>query len=311
MKIATSNKSPNFHGLYNNKIALKTLEKISEHPASFGAGVCFASALFLRPFAISHTPNIKEENKKILSAESVSSATTKLLVALLISTPIEKGIKKITNEPQKFLKENTIKNLSKKEFNFITQTIKSASGLISAIPKSCLSVALIPLFADNFFKPKKTQKSGEIHFGSLNKNLAKIIDDENVQKFAKKHANNDKNITRNISALTDTLLVGASTFATIKSDKIEKERKKPLIYNKILSSAISILAGCTIDKMVQKGGNKFLDKFIKANRNDSKLAKYIEGINILRPTLIFATIYYGIIPMLSATGAQKLANKKD
>ena len=37
-----------------------------------------------------------------------------------------------------------------KEFDFITQTIKMGSNLISAIPKSILGVALIPIIMDLF-----------------------------------------------------------------------------------------------------------------------------------------------------------------
>jgi len=97
---------------------------------------------------------------------------------------------------------------------------------------------------------------------------------------------------------------------TMKNKEIEKERKKPLIYNNLISTGISLAGGFTIDKMVKKGTEKFIKKFSQINKNDPKLNKYIEGINILRPTLIFAGIYYGILPMVSTFMSDKFSEKQ-
>ena len=58
--------------------------------------------------------------------------------------------------------------------------------------------------------------------------------------------------------------------------------------------------------MLQKGSESFIEKFKQANINDPKLDKYIQGINILRPTIAFALIYYGILPVISTFTADKL-----
>ena len=83
-----------------------------------------------------------------------------------------------------------------------------------------------------------------------------------------------------------------------------------MIANKILSSAISIFAGCAIDEIVQKLGKGFIENFKKANANSPKLHKYLEGLNIARPTLIFALIYYGIIPPITTFASDKLSKKE-
>ena len=50
----------------------------------------------------------------------------------------------------------------------------------------------------------------------------------------------------------------------------------------------------------------FVEKFKKINATNPKVEKYIEGINILRPALIFAGIYYGILPLFSTFMAEKV-----
>ena len=55
-----------------------------------------------------------------------------------------------------------------------------------------------------------------------------------------------------------------------------------------------------------KDDKEFVDKFKTLNAGDPKLCKYIEGIHILRPALIFAAIYYGILPMFSTYTAEKV-----
>ena len=62
--------------------------------------------------------------------------------------------------------------------------------------------------------------------------------------------------------------------------------------------------------VIQKTSQKSLNNFIEANKNNPKLLKYINGLNVLRPTLIFAGIYYGILPMFSTYIADKI-DKKD
>ena len=108
---------------------------------------------------------------------------------------------------------------------------------------------------------------------------------------------------------TDLLLAGTTALGIKTSKKIEEKRKNPLIYNNLIATGASIAMGFGVDKLVQKGGEKFMNKFVEANKDNPKLGKYIEGINIVRPALIFAFIYYGILPVLSTFFADKIDKK--
>lgn len=336
---------PAFKGALNNKILLKSLEKISDHGATFAAGVSFLAAVGLRPLAISMTPKVDKENKKYASANSLASGLMKLAVAEAVALPVENAIKHIDKNPEKFLKPDTIKTLKSgaktlvesKDYKFATQMLKQGTSFLTAIPKSYLTVALIPVIMDKILnRNKEADKETPLEIKpykydsvfapvydktsfkgrpieKLAGGIGKILDTNTVQKFASKHSVNDANIARNAAVATDILLTASSVFQTSKSKKIKEERKRPLIYNNILSTGASILFGCGIDKAVQKGGVKLVEKFKEANINNPKLAKYLEGINILRPTLVFALVYYGLFPVVTtflADRADKIQNNK-
>ena len=282
----------------------------------------------LRPLAISLTPKTDKENKKYASINSISSAAAKLLLAETIALPVENAIKKINKNPKDFLNQNTLKNFypDKKSYSFLTQTIKQSTNLITAIPKSYLTVALIPVIANKFFNKKEEKDTinpaifkgmeklpsfQNISFtskkiGLFENGISKIITNETVQNFSKKHSPNSNNIARDFSVIGDVLLTGASIFHTKNSKKIKQERKRPLIYNNILSTAASILFGCSLDKLIQTGTKKSIENFKTINKNNPKLNKYIEGINILRPTVVFAFVYYGILPIATTYFADKM-----
>lgn len=325
MKVNQIKNTQSFNGLYDNKLFLSSLEAISDHGASFIAATSFVSAVALRPAVISLTPKVEKDNKKALSAESIVSGIAKLAVGLAVAFPVEKALKNIRKEPEKFLKKETIEKLSKKDLDFLSQTIKMSANFISAIPKSILGVAVLPVVMDLLlFKkekdlPKiKTQSFDEFRKqtsfsgGKIEKIASDVIDSKFAQEFAKKNSKNNKNIARNMSVATDILLTTMGCVGIKSSKKIDKKSKKPLILNKIFSTAISILAGCTIDKTVQKIGNGFVENFKKVNLNNPKLPKYLEGLNIVRPTIIFALIYYGVIPLFSTYFADRFSkNIKD
>ena len=323
MRINQIKNAQNFNGLYNNKILLSSLEHIANHSASFAAGVSFLSAVALRPLAISMTPKADRENKKILSADSIASGFVKLFVALGISLPIESAVNKIKENQDQLFKNNSFKNLSKKQFDFLTQSIKLGSNLLSAIPKSIATVTLIPVIASLLNKQKEqevhslekqgfeTYKNSVSFKGDLATNLiSSIIESEPAQNFAIKYSKNSKNIARNTSVATDILLTAGGVIATSSSKKIEENKKKPLIINKILSTAISILGGCAIDEIVQKLGKNFVENFKNANIDNPKLSKYLEGLNVARPTVIFALIYYGFIPIFTTLVSDKASKEK-
>lgn len=323
-KIISGNFSTN---LLKNKTLLKGLEKISEHGTSFSAGTSLLLSLTVRPTAIFSTPNVEKENKQYAVANSICSGLIKFLMVEAIALPIENAVKNIDKNPRKFLKRETIKTLKngEKEFNssrsykLLTQMMKLGTGFFMAIPKSILTIALIPILMDKlFFKNSKNkteilspQKNEKINFtGNLtqkiSKHLGKIIDNKIIQNFALKNQSKDKDIAKHISAGTDILLTSTFAYQTTKSKKIKENRKKALIYNNIISTAVTLLGGYGIDNIIKKKTGKFIERFKQINALDPKLHKYIEGINILRPAIIFAGIYYGILPMFSTFTAEKV-----
>ena len=84
-----------------------------------------------------------------------------------------------------------------------------------------------------------------------------------------------------------------------KSEKIEETRKKALIYNAGISTALSIISGYIFDRLLDKPAEKFIENFKKANRGMPNLEKQVEGIKIAKPILIVGGIYYMIIPFIS------------
>lgn len=320
--------------ILKNKHVLKGLEKISEHGTTFAAGTSLFMSLGVRPLAIFATPDTEKENKQYAAANSICSGLIKFGMVEAIALPVEYAVKNIDKDPTKFLKPNTIKTLAgekelinSRSYKLITQILKLSAGFLTAIPKSMLTIALIPIIMDKLFGVNKNNKiknttkintkntpeaqNKNVNFTgriteTISKGIGKIIDSEKVQKFALKHQANDKNIAKHITAGTDLLLTGSFAYQTSQSDKIKENRKKALIYNNFIATAITLGGGYTVDRIIKNKTEKFVDKFKALNATDPKLHKYIEGIHILRPALIFAAIYYGILPIFSTYMAEKI-----
>ncbi len=318
----------------NNKMLLKTLEKVSEHGSSFAAGTSLVMALGVRPLAILSTPDVEKENKQYACANSICSGLIKFGMIEAVALPVENAVKKIDKNPDKYLKPLTIKLLKagesglseSKSYKLAAQITKLGTGLITAIPKSVLTIALIPVIMDKLFNIKKNNetvtvknnpdniqiiKSKKIPFQGkgteqLAKGIGKIFDNKTVRQFVIKHADEEKNIAKHMTAATDILLTASAAYQTNNSPNIKENRKKALIYNNVLSTAITLGFGYGIDKAIKNKTGNFIKRFAEVNRHDPKLHKYIEGINIIRPALIFAVIYYGLLPVFSTYIAEKI-----
>ena len=308
-----------FQGALNSKMLLKALETISNHSATFSTSVAVGASMLLRPLAISLTPKVEKENKHHSISNSVASGLIKLLSAVVISAPIEYAVKNIEKNPEKFLKPSSIEFLKDKNvYNLASQTLKFSSSLVSAVPKTILTVSLIPFILKKLFKPaqKPEENKQNLNFtgklqDSFTKLISKYFNNDAVQNFAIKNKSASDNIARNMTILTDTLLAGSFAINTKRNKKISPERKNNLIYNTLLSTGLSVLAGFGLDKLAQKQGKGMLNKFIEANKDNPKLSTYVQGINVLRPALIFAFVYYGILPIISNYFAQKISNGEE
>ncbi len=340
------NQKPISHkGILNNKILLKGLETISEHGTTFVAATTLAMSTGVRPLAIAMTPDTDKKTKQYSITNSIASGLIKFGLVEAIAIPVENAIKKIDKNPKKYFKPQTINNLKgaaktlteSRDYKFATQFMKQTAGFVTAIPKAMLTVALIPIIMNKLFKQEKKPETKPNEIKSNNnatkeiqsmiyhqhndifspsfkggitnqaaKGIAQLLNSETIQNAAKKFSSNDTNIARNMSMATDLLLTASFIHRTKKSDKIEEEKKKPLIYNNVISTGITLAGGYSIDKFIQKNTQGFIKKFSEANKNDPKLNKYIEGINIIRPTIIFALLYYGILPVFSTYISDKI-----
>lgn len=304
-----------FSGAWNNKFLLKGLEKVSDHGMTVGAGTSLVMSLAVRPLAIQATPDVEKENKQYAIANSVCSGIIKFGMVEALALPIENAVKKIDKRPKKYLNNAPENFAGSRAYKLGTQIMKLGTGLVTAIPKSMLTIALIPIIMDKLFNirpfssdkatPPPTDKNLSFK-GNIAKGIGKILDNENLQKFLKKHESKDKDIAKHLSAGTDILLTSSFAWQTNKSDKIKENRKKALIYNNVIATGITLAGGYAVDRLVKEKSAKFIERFSQANKGNPKLPKYIEGINIIRPALIFAAIYYGILPIFSTYMAEKI-----
>ena len=328
--ITNNDKQPSFKGFYNNKLLLKSLKFAAQNGALFSATVSTGLSLAVRPAAIMATPKTDKENRKYACAKSVSSSLVGYLIMLGASLPVAKAVKKIDSNPSQYLKQATIKNLktgvmpltNSKSYMFATQIFKLGLGLVMSVPKSFLTCALIPPLMLFMFPKKKVQEKPKQHKSSkvisfkgvydtaaekLAKGFGKIIDTKPVQKIAKKFY--DTNFAQHIMAATDTLLTLSFVQQTAKNKKIEQERKKPLIYNSLISTGLCIAGGYALNGALKKPEERFIQKFKEANKNLPGLERYVEGIKIAKPVLILGGIYYILIPVIATFFAERADNK--
>lgn len=330
-----------FKGVMNNKTLLKGLELISDHGATFIAATSAVMAVGVKPLSIMLTPKVEKKNKQYAATESIASGLMKFAMVEAIALPVEKALKNIDENPVKYLTEKTIENLKEpaknlvdsKNYKNLTGVIKQASGFVSAIPKSMLTIALIPVLMGGIFKEKSKkikehdtyivnkeapevfkdiskEKTSPSFKGGVNniltKGISEIINNKKVQNIIKKADLNEANVARTVSTATDLLITGSFVASTQKSKKIEKEHKKPLILNHLISMGTFLACAYSADNFVQKQSKKVVDKFKEVNKNDIKLSKYVDGINIARSTFTFAIVYYAILPIFSTFLAEKI-----
>ncbi len=317
--------------IYNNKYFKNLLEFAADNGALFVSGTAFVLSTAVRPAAIMATPKTDKRNKEYACVKSFASSLSSLLIMMAASLPLANAIKKIDKTPAQYLNKSTINFLrepSKKLANSnsyiaATQLFKLGLGVMAAFPKSFVTNALIPplmtkVFPEkntDFFRNKYYSDASKVSFtGAYNKNINKIskgiggvINHKGFQKFVNRIK--DTNYELHIMNLTDVVLTGTFVGQLLKNKKIEENRKKPLIYNSILSTVFCIACGYGVNRLSEKPFNKFVENFKKANINSSKLEKYIEGLKIVKPALILGGVYYVLIPIISTFLADRAGKK--
>lgn len=339
--------------LLQNKFLLKSLEKISDHGTSFAAGTSLVLSLTLRTLSINSTPNIEKDNKQYAISNSIASSLVKFGIVEAVALPIENAVNRIDKNAEKYINASALKNFdpNSRSYKFVTQSIKLSAGLLTAIPKSMLTVALIPVIMDKIFKynpkkelektlekypfltmknnnfftgkepekqPSKTNEpaftggvgTANTFFGRMNDKLShfigSIISNKKVQSIAKKYEMEDEDIYKHMSALTDVVLTGSAVYQTNKSNSIKENCKKVLNYNNIISTAVTLFAGYKADDLIKGKTEKFVNKFKELNKDYKNIDKCVQGIHIVRPAIIFAGIYYALLPIFSIYFADKI-----
>ena len=139
--------------------------------------------------------------------------------------------------------------------------------------------------------------------------VSSVVNDKTIQNLATKLKNT--NYKQNMMFLSDIILTSAFVRKTSKNNNIEEKRKKPLILNSILSTAFSMISTLTVDKLIDNKYQDFVQKFVKENAQDAKLNKYLEGLDVIKTTLIISSMYYIVIPIISTFLSGKISKSKD
>lgn len=313
--------------LYKNQLLHKGLEFAADKSPTFMAGTALAFST-LRPVSILATPKTDRENKKLACAKSIASAGINYTLMYGLTSVLSRGIKNIETKPDVYLKPKTIKILTEtgkplsasKKYQFLAQFFKLGLGFAMTIPKSSLTCALIPTIMDKLLNNKKQISDsinkqtvspsfkGGARLNPLSKGIGKVMNKPCMLNMAEKFK--DTNYAMHIPVMGDILSTGAFIHQSNKSKKIKQDRKKVLNYNAGISTGLSIVASYIVDKALDKPTEKIIKKFSEVNKNAPKLAKYVEGIKIAKPTLIMGGIYYLAIPLVSTFWAERVNNKQ-
>lgn len=322
MKVNSNNQNNiSYKGFYNNKLIKKCLIFAADNGALFSAATILTLSTTVRPLSILITPKTDKENKKIACAKSLTSSLVGYGLMLMFSKPLTRSIKKIDNNPTKYLTKDVVskyqddkkKILDSKKYQLATEFLKLGLGFILATPKAILTILTLPFVNKKIFSNNTTDtglKQNSIAFkGNENftKHFAKFLSKDSVYKLAKKYENS--NFPLHITAASDVLTTSTFIVSANKNKKIKNERKKSLIYNTAISTTLSLIATYGIEKLTKKSTENFIEKFKKANKNDPNLSKYIEGIKIAKPILLLGIIYYTIIPVISTFWADRVGQK--
>ena len=334
--------------IYSNKILLNSLKFAAKNSTLFSATASLALSTIARPISIMTTPNTDMENKKLACAKSFSSSAVGYMVMLTSSLPVAAAVKKIDENPTKYLKQRTINYLKGSadavtksgKYAFATQLFKLGLGFVIAAPKSILTCALIPPIMSGIFRQKNTEQNTpatvqkkEISFSGLDNTITKQT--KNITRSAQTAYDNftellakgfskiidtkpiqntaekysETNFAQHIMSATDIVSTLAFVNQTAKSKGIKEDRKKTLINNSLISTGLCIGGGYGLNHILKKPTEKYIEKFKEINKNLPDLERYIEGIKIAKPALILGGIYYIAIPAIATFFAERVDKK--
>lgn len=140
--------------IYTNNYIKKLFIMADNSQSVFGALFALVLTGIFRPATIIALPGQKKnkDDKKYAAAHSVASGIIGYIIALAISSPIAKAMKKLEDEPEKFLKKDTLKYLRKKgAVNTAKKYVNILHEAILAFPRAAITIALIPPILKHVF----------------------------------------------------------------------------------------------------------------------------------------------------------------
>ena len=298
---------------FSSKLVKNTIKMASDNPVLFSSTATLALSGIVRPAVILAAPQKDKEDKKYAVTKSITSCVAGYAFAYTVSKPVETAIKRMDWTPQKYLKPETIANFKgeakkiteSEKYLFATRFFKTGVGVLTAIPKSLLTCALIPVVTSGL-KHKKQKSKNEVEgeqkpsFAGANKlaqGLGKIMDSKFMQKFSDKFM--DTNLVQAMSAVTDILMMGSFTNSVRKSKQIPEENKKPLIFNSLFSTSMSIVTSVALNKYTDKKMDKFVDYFLNLNKDIKNAQVCAQGIKTSKTVFVMGGVHYIVMPFLS------------
>ena len=320
----------------------KFLEMANSNQAVFSAAYAILLACILRPITIFSLPAKNKEDNAYSAGHSISSGLIGFAASMLINNPVAKAVKNVKNNPDKYLgksfdyvKKNAEGQLSGKNMDIATRYMNMIPEIAFAVPKACVTVALVPIILKNVFglekgkskkvaqqpqQPQQAKKDVAFKGASpkkvgfvtdlLSKGVAKVLKSKTAQKIIDKTAASDFNIVKHLSALNGLIISGMYVTRTLNNDKLDPERKQTLAINQASVSVVSTILGYSFDKIANKQIDKFIQRFQAANygKGAAKLSEYAGGVKAAASMMIFGTVYRYLSPVLVTPIANKLGN---
>ena len=157
--------------VYKDERLKEFFRMADDSQAVFGATFALILTGLFRPAAIMALPSDKKnkDDKKYAAAHSVASGIIGYIASLIISAPIADAMKKLEENPKKFLKKETLKYLrSKKAAKAAQKYVNFLHEAVLAPPRAMITVALIPPILKYVFGwEKQKEKKAEIKSQAL------------------------------------------------------------------------------------------------------------------------------------------------
>lgn len=193
-----------------------------------------------------------------------------------------------------------------------TKTVKDRVVLNNNISFSCASIKQESKIFEpvkRFFKPLTDLYHNSIDklSVSLANPIGKIIQSEGFKNIMSK--TKKANMIEHITTLSSIVLSSFYVKQTLQNEQLEESKRTTLAINQAIVAIVSIISSYTLNKVLAKQINKFVDRYTAVNITMPKIGKYIDGIKCAQSIIIFGTVYRFIAPVIVTPIANHIGNK--